>query len=305
MIAQALISQVPARTAFDRAALVAHSTMLEHGFVCLGVAEPTADSPPSISIGPDGSASMQVLPPGWNTSADSYTFGYGHPVRGAAEGFTVKALVIGSSLVVHAASSVPGTELLTVTFNISADTEATQNDIKDWQEKMSSGVVLRLLARQPSTTRLGKALDSSEASHSAANADRGSATKRPAPEDDRSRPMPFGAIPDGPDRPFFDPFSPGLPSNPIWTPFGGGGGLIGPRHPAWGQMGPGGRPLPGGGGGMMPRFDPLGPFGDHNMGEPNPDHLRVPGMTPEGFPSFQGGASGRGGRRDPDGMFIL
>lgn len=287
------------RGAFDHAALVAHSTMLEHGFVCLGTAEPTAGASPKLTIAADGSAVMQVLPTGWNASADSFTFGYIHPSRGSSEGFTLKALVIGSSLVIHAASSVPGTDLLTVTFNIAAEKEVTPSDVQGWQEKMLSGIVLRLLARQPSTARLGKALDASEPS---TNTERGNATKRPAPEDPRTQPRPSPESDFDDRRPgLIDPFHPGFPSPPLWTPYGGSS-LIGPRHPAWGQVGPGGRPLPGGGAGMMPRFDPTGPFGDGTM-EPNPDHLRVPGMFPGNFPAFQGGATG--GRRDPDGMFIL
>merc|ERR1719272_1475880 len=98
----------------------------------------------------------------------------------------MKALVIGGSLVIHAASCLPGTDLLTVTFNLTAETEISQNIIQDWQDKVASGIVLRLLARQSSTTRLGKALDAKEASPNSSNTERGNSTKRPAPEDDRS-----------------------------------------------------------------------------------------------------------------------
>ncbi|CAE7648682.1 unnamed protein product, partial [Symbiodinium necroappetens] len=57
-----------------------------------------------------------------------------------------------------------------------------------------------------------------------------------------------------------DPFRPGfLGDRPIW--WMPEGGLLGPRHPAWGQV------APGRSGGMMPRFDVIGP------GEPDPDHF--------------------------------
>lgn len=292
MISQVLLSTAPVRNAFDRAALVVHSVMLEHGFVCTGVSESSGQ--PLVAAQTDGSISMQILPPGWNSSADSYSFSYMHPARGSAEAFSLKSLVIGSSLAVHAASSVPGTDLLTVSFDIGAETEITQNQIVDWQDKVASSIVLRLLARQNSTNRLGKALDPNDTSQNASSSDK-TGTKRPAPQEERPRP----GMPDDPTRdPFFpmrDPFNPGFfPSSPAnWTPYGG---LLGPRHPAWGQ----GLPFGGGQGGMMPRFSPIGP----GTGEPDPDHLRVPGLTPGNFPGFQGGASGLG-RMDPDGMFMM
>lgn len=67
------------RNELDRAALAVHSTMLEwgrpvaskmslrHGFVC-GAA-------PVLTGGADGAVSMQVVPPGWNASNDSYARG--------------------------------------------------------------------------------------------------------------------------------------------------------------------------------------------------------------------------------------
>ena len=50
------------------------------------------------------------------------------------QGFTMKALVIGGSLVIHAASCLPGTDLLTVTFNLTAETEISQNIIQDFSD---------------------------------------------------------------------------------------------------------------------------------------------------------------------------
>jgi len=155
---------------------------------------------------------------------------------------------------------------------------------------VASSIVLRLLARQHSTTRLVKVLDPNDSNPNTSDK---SGTKRPPPQEERPRP----GMPDDPDRPFFpmrDPFNPGFfPSSPVnWTPYGG---LLGPRHPAWGQ----GVPF---GGGMMPRFSPIGP----GTGEPDNDHLRIPGTGnfPGNFPAFQGGATG-GGRMDPDGMFMM
>eukprot|EP00913_Durusdinium_trenchii_P010684 g10024.t1 len=63
-----------------------------------------------------------------------------------------------------------------------------------------------------------------------------------------------------------------------WLP---DGGLLGPRHPAWGQV------MPGRSGGMMPRFDPIGP------GEPDPDHLPLPGRGGPGGVVFGFDASMR------------
>lgn len=306
MFFQALLGAVPVRHEQDRAALAVHCTMLEHGFVTTGAQESAAGAP-VVAAGPDGSATLQVVPPGWNALPDTYTFGYMHPLRGADQMFTVKALTMSGNLMVHAASSVQGGELLTVTLAVDApaaetDPAAVAARAKVWQEKMASGICARLLGLHNSTSRLGKVLDPASAEQ--AGAERaGSGTKRPAPEAERSRPFGFGHDDEEPRRPCIprDPFSPGFLGGPV-LPFGfrPDGGLLGPRHPAWGQVIPG--RTDGGMPGMLPRFDPIGP----GLGEPDPDHLRVPGMTPGGFPAFQGGASSGGrGRLDPDGMFIM
>lgn len=305
MFFNSLVANVPACGELDRAALCVHSTMLEHGFVCVAAGEPPAGAKPAMVTNADGSISLQVVPPGWNTSAGNYAFGYIHPLRGADETFTLKALSMGDSLVVHAASSTPG-ELLTVTLAVDKAAAADEAKLKSWQEKVADNIALRLLGRSNSTARLGKALEG--ASEPAAAERTGGGTKRPAPEDERPQALnpdddpsyQPGGLP-MPGMPRRDPFSPGFldPDRrpPLfWTP---DGGLLGPRHPAWGHF----VPVPGrNGGGMMPRFDPFGP----GTGEPDPDHLQVPGMHPSNFPAFQGGATGRGGRRlDPDGMFII
>lgn len=307
MLYQALLGAVPARHEQDRAALAVHCTMLEHGFVCTG-AEESAAGAPSVVAGPDGCATLQVVPPGWNAQPDTYTFGYVHPLRGGDQTFTVKALTMSGNLMVHAASSVPSGELLTVSLAVDAATAETDPAAvvaraKMWQEKMAAGVCVRLLGMHNSTSRLGKVLDAAAAEPGTGEARAGSGTKRPAPEFERPRPMrdlmPDAEDPRGLPRGLRDPFSPGFVGGPalppgFWMP---DGGLLGPRHPAWGQVIPGRT-----GGGMMPRFDPIGP----GMGEPDPDHLRVPGFMPDSFPAFQGGATGRGtGRLDPDGMFML
>lgn len=308
-----LFSTVPVRGEVDRAALAVHSTLLEHGFVSVGAGESEGQSAPVIAAAPDGSVSLQILPPGWNASGDSYVFNYVHPLRGAADVFTVKALAIGNSLAVHAASSAPTGELLSVTLTVA---EATDGDpvaaaarAKEWQEKVAVGVVCRLLALHNSTARLTRALEGS----SLASTEK-VGSKRPAPEDERLRPSrdpeddrPYRPWPRPvPGAPTRDPFGPvfweGEEWRPplLWTP---DGGLLGPRHPAWGQVVPGRGRRPDGSGGILPRFDPIGPPG---YGEPNPDHLRVPRFTdPDtGFPGFPFGHP-RPGRTDPDGMFIL
>lgn len=294
MLSQALLQAVPARHRFDRLMLAVHGTMLEHGFVCTGTSEPAPSQQGlTVASSPDGGCALQVLPAGWNSVADHYTFGYMHPARGASEAYTLKALVIGENLMVHAASSLPGAELLTASFTApraegeEGSTGLAESTRKEVHEKMASGIVLRLLARQPATSALGQALDTkpqAEAAHG---------TKRPAPrsEDEQDRrdmaptggrvpPAPFPDVPPVfPGAPHFDPdLGPVL-----WTPHGG---LLGPRHPAWGQGVPvggprgGGRFGPSGPGSLMPRFSPIGPGG----GEPDPDHLRVPGPLGEMWP---------------------
>lgn len=294
---QSLLEVVPVKGELDRLALAAHATMLEHGFVCAGAAD--ADGAAAARQCDDGSVTLQVLPPGWNGSGsgvpDSYAFRYMHPLRGAAEAFTLKAVAMGDTLAVHAASSVPGGDLLSL--NLKADSSAPAGEasvaaaarLRPAQDKMAETLAIRLLGRHNSTSRLGKALDPS-----ALAAAETAGQKRPAPEGDRGRqPVPTPA-PMPPERPGLDPFFfpvPGRgtqPHLPPWTP---DGGLIGPRHPAWGQpvpVGPHGGGFPGSGtGGFLPRFDPIGP----GMGELDPDHLRTggTGLHPDIDPLRVGG----------------
>lgn len=281
--------------------------MLEHGFVCTGIAEPGPAAGPALGPCTGGSVTLQLLPAGWNANADTFTFGYVHPLRLESERFTLKVLALGGALVVHAASCNASGELLTTNLTVDATVEdsdpaSVSKRAKDWQEKTAQQIAQKLLSRENSTARLGKALEAQEAPEKV------SGTKRPAPEDERGGerrrderedPRRRPDYETERDRPFF-PMRPYGDDRPvIWTPHGG---LLGPRHPAWGQVVPPGRGgRLGGDGGMLPRFDPIGPHG----GEPDPDHLRVPGF-PDGidFPAFQGGASGRG-RLDPDGRFIM
>jgi len=297
MFLRAFLDAVPTRGDADRAALAVHGAMLDHGYVCVGCAEPHVAAVPALQATADGAASLQIVPPGWNASQDSYSFGYVHPMRGADETFSVKALFIGSSLQVHAASSTQGADLLSATLEVSApsgdDALAREKQLQSWQEKISSSVAMRLLQRNNSTARFAKAL--AQEAEGIGSATSSGGTKRPAPKEPRVeddddfrggfRP---GMVPD-PGRggiwvpPGRDPFGPS--PNPFWVP---GGGWLGPRHPAWGQTVPGGA-----GGGMMPRFDPIGP----GLGDPNPDHLQVPGIPRD--------PRNPGRRMDPDNMFIM
>jgi len=299
MLRNTLLAAVPIRGEADRAILCVHSTMLEHGFQCVACGGEMSDSlVPCVTAAADGSASLEILPRGWNSSADSFSFTYVHPLRGSEETFTIKALSMGQNFVVHAASSLSNAELLTVTLTQPTGATVCLATMKTWQEKIAATICMRLLSRHNSTARFEKALAGGEVTTEASGG-----TKRPAPEEEQPGP---GGGERAPERtPHRDPFTPGFldpRGRPLlfWTP---DGGLLGPRHPAWGQVVPGR-----GGSGMMPRFDPIGPGG----GEPDHDHMPVPGMLPDGdapfFPPgpgqgfFPGG--GRGGRFDPDGMFF-
>jgi len=299
MFLNTLLAAVPVRGEADRAVLCVHSTMLEHGFQCIASAgETNQNAVPCVTAGAEGSASVEILPRGWNSSADNFSLNYVHPLRGTEETFTIKALSMGQNFVVHAASSLSTAELLTVTLTQPTGTTVDPATLKTWQEKIAATICMRLLSRHNSTARLEKALAGGEATTEASGG-----TKRPAPEEERPGP---GGGERAPERsPHRDPFTPGFldpRGRPplLWTP---DGGLLGPRHPAWGQVMPGR-----GGSGMMPRFDPIGPGG----GEPDPDHMHVPGMFPDGdAPFFPPGPGqgffpdrGRGGRFDPDGMFF-
>mmetsp|Transcript_6176 Transcript_6176/g.10765 ORF Transcript_6176/g.10765 Transcript_6176/m.10765 type:complete len:307 (-) Transcript_6176:86-1006(-) len=302
-----LLEAAPTRGEVDRAVLVTHGTLLAHGFICTGCkTEPVAGSLPSLLSADGGKVSMSILPPEWNERPDFFSFWYYHPLHGDSETFNLKAHTIGgnSQLTVHAASNIAGADLLSTELKLDppapSTPEAAAARIKEWQEKVSASIAIRLLLdrKAKSMERLGSALEekSGDATEQAASSAANGGTKRPAPGAEAARPVdparedrrepriPFGW---GDDSPIF------------WTP---DGGLIGPRHPIWGNVGGRYRPFGGGGAGIMPRFDPIGP----GMGEPNPDHLPVPGIRPGDFPAFQGGATGgQGGSHDPSGMFIL
>ncbi|CAK9111072.1 Probable proteasome inhibitor, partial [Durusdinium trenchii] len=291
----ALLGSVSVRNELDRAALAVHSTMLEHGFVCVGTA--SGSSAPVLNVAQDGSVSMQVVPPGWNSFNDSYAFGYLHPLRGAEETFVVKALAVGNNLAVHAESSSPGADLLSVILtvdqeHIDGDPSAVAARAKDWQERIAAEVTQRLLGRNSSTARLGAALQAAPAQ---AGGNKRRVVEDPSTEPERRSERPER---DHPERSFVppvgDPFRPDFfpdDRRMWWLP---DGGLLGPRHPAWGQV------MPGRSGGMMPRFDPIGP------GEPDPDHLPLPGRGgPGGLPTFIDRPPGRGSGLDPDGIFFM
>ena len=107
--------------------------------------------------------------------------------------------------------------------------------------------------------------------------------------------------PPAPEVPGFAPAAPrapgGVPGFAPARPFDDGSGLlVGPGHPGFGR----GDPLMADR--FRPRFDPLGPGGPsipgpfggapdmgrrggrpRLPGEPDPDHLNVPGLPPDGF----------------------
>lgn len=313
MLIDGLLKSVPTRNESDRAALTVHGSMLEHGFVCVGR---DVSGMLGVAVAADGSASLQVVPTDWNNTPDTYSFGYVHPLRGGEETFTVKILSIGATLAVHAASSLASSDLLTIILEVGSQPD--NNSPEGWREKMAIGIAMKLLDRNNSTAKFGKSLAQQvdappQSSASATGSKRPAPAGEPPNHHDGERPggwappgrFPFpdpgrgGLFPAGGDP--FSPF-PATGEPPIhWTP---DGGLLGPRHPAWGQPVPFGGRGGIGGGGMLPRFDPIGP-GHHGLGEPNPDHLRIPGFEPGHFPAFQGGATGKGGGRGGNDPFIL
>lgn len=245
---RALLAAAPPASELERAALAVHSTMLEHGFVCVGVAEPVAPAP-VVEASSDGAASLQILPAGWKAAPDVYCFAYVHPLRGSEESFTLKALAVGPNLEVVAASSSAGAQLERVAIPVPreapADQEGAMARAKDWQEKVAESVALKLLNRHNSTKRLGQAAvqEPGPVARPEAGGERPSAPQAPG-----APPVPLSGPPP-PRRP--DPVDP-FAGPPIWTP--DYGGLIGPRHPAWRQFVPGRGP--GGGMGIFPSMGP-------------------------------------------------
>jgi len=295
MAFQALLSSVACSNEADRCMLAAHASMLAHGFICLGTEPPREQAKPLVEATAAGAVSLCILPPDWNkSSAQSYSFVYMHPLRGAEETFELKAVVMAEFLALHAASSLPNADLLQVKLKIGASEASSE-----WEASVASGIAVRLL-KHPTMSALRQALEeSSEVRTSGTKRPASPPGTRPTPErDTRGPPFAPGVPPYG-----TSPLPQGGGSPLLWTP---NGGLIGPRHPAWGQgiiPGLGRHPDPRGGGGLMPRFDPIGPGGM----DPDPDHLAVPGLPgrpgmgihpdfPQHF--FQGGA-GRNRDLDP------
>lgn len=294
MLYEALKSIVQVRGPLDHAALAMHCSMLEHGFVCIGLTEsaPGACSP-TLTADPDNGFSLQIIPPGWNASSDTFSFGYSHPMR-SGETFTIKAVALGSNLTVHAASSVDGASLHNATLTFDKNTEVSEEMVREWQNKISVNVAKKLLLDGGEAAKAFARVLANEGEVQESKSGQ-TATKRPAPERDEEerrrrdaqgidipRPMWDDRLPGG-----FDPFTPHWPGQ---TPFRPDGGLLGPRHPAFQGIGP---QLIRPGQGMHPRIDPIGPGGM----DPNPDHFQPRGVP--GMPGRRGGPGGPPGFGGP------
>lgn len=293
MLYEALSKAVQSRGPLDYAALAMHCSMLEYGFVCIGLTESTPGACSPTLIGDaDNGFSLQILPPGWNALPDTFSFGYAHPLR-PGETFTIKAVTLAGTFTVHAASSVDGASLHSATLNVDKGAEVSAEMVREWQDKIKLNVANKLLrdggeAAKAFSRILAKEEDAKEPKSGQTS------VKRPAPEDEeerRRRDVPGIDVP----RPLwddrfpggFDPFTPQWPGQ---TPFRPDGGLLGPRHPAFQGIGP---QLIRPGQGMHPRFDPVGPAGM----EPDNDHFHPPGMP--GMPGRRGGPGGPPGFGGP------
>lgn len=294
MLYDALSKVVQLRNSLDHAALAMHCCMLEHGFICTGLTEtePGASSP-TISTDPSIGFSLQILPPSWNASPDTFSFGYAHPLR-PGETFTVKAVTLAGMFTVHAASSVDGASLHSATLTVDKNAETSAEMVEEWHGKIKLNVASKLLLDGGEAAKAFARVLSQEEEAKEAKPGQ-TATKRPAPEDDEEerrrrdvhgihvpRPLWDDRFPGG-----FDPFSPPMPDHPDHrTPFRPDGGLLGPRHPAFQGIGP---QLIRPGQGMHPRVDPVGPGGM----EPDNDIFQPPG--PAGLPGMPGRRGGPGG----------
>jgi len=76
------------RNEFDVIALTFHFVMKKMGFRCYGCGESN-----------DVSQDLLLLPTGWNSSVDSYSFRYRHPQSSMT--FLIKGITLGEKLLVH------------------------------------------------------------------------------------------------------------------------------------------------------------------------------------------------------------
>uniref|UniRef100_A0A0G4HG89 PI31 proteasome regulator N-terminal domain-containing protein n=1 Tax=Chromera velia CCMP2878 TaxID=1169474 RepID=A0A0G4HG89_9ALVE len=296
---QALCREAKAEAPADILALGFHVCMLQKGFYPVSSSTGTDSVSPDVSSSPDGSVSLKILPSGWRESSGGgalYFFNYGHPLAGAGRSFCAKALLLGENhLTVNAIENgTSGGSVLSLDLDVVKEVQTGAGEdeklLKDFPFlalRVESAIQVRLLPAlappqaAPSSSskpeREGGKSQKEERERREAEMER---RRRDDDDDDMGGllgPRQPGPGPLGP-FPGRGPF-PDL-DRPSPGFFGPDGNLIGPNHPGFGiRFPPGGR---GGPPGMGPRFDPFGPV--PGSLEPDNDHMRPPGTFRDGPP---------------------
>jgi len=284
------------RNGVDAISLVLHLVMKNLGFIFLGCGDSNDE----------GANKDSLVPEGWNSSADSYSFRYKHPQSSMT--FVIKNLVLGETLLVHGLA-LEDKKVQTLELNVSdfvrdgVPLNDYRNLFKDLNKLISLFVINIVNKMFPGITKEGY-------EHSAQTQPVQQPIHQHPLRDDRPAYDPYndplrvphsGRGPRNPlmeggpyyGQPYQPPFGVGsgdlspFPRHPI--PFGDSdtrGNLVGPHHPGFGpsvtdpyggNRGRGAFPPPPPGA----RFDPYGPpRGGGNptgFGEPDRDDMPPPG----------------------------
>lgn len=260
------------RDAHDCVVFALHSDMIASHFRCIGLTED-----------PDEKADLPLCPPGWNTSKDVYCFKYIHPDDND-DMIVIKFVRMDKMLMVHA-SSRKNNQIHTLTLNandyVNTPTNLSKHDtiLKD-TSRLSALFTHNIKSKLTPEKKIEKTPNQTS---DPLRIDR----KRYQPPDSLIDPddgfqqgFPFPMAGGDFDRDL-NPF-PGIGVGPLGGGMGRGGvggNLFGPdRFPQ------GLGPRPGPRRPFQPGYDPMGPFAGPG-GEPDPDHMRVPGRR-GGFPPF-------------------
>ncbi|GLJ32723.1 hypothetical protein SUGI_0658340 [Cryptomeria japonica] len=282
------------RNAHDRVAFAVHASFLSAGYSLTATGTEAA-----AASAPSSPGHEEVGIEGWNEMEDAYAFCYSKSDKGENKSVIVKCLVMGDMLIVDAAliSAKENSEPCNLEINVNEyinDSTTSSNyseqykDFPTLVDRINSAIISKL--------------EDSPKKESAANSSRSTATSS-GQEANESQPV-LG-------RPVYQPDSSGLVYPPVPS-FGGsdlfpgpgagiyprrsgggmgGGMLLGPNDPGWGNIGgmggDEGLGFPGEVRGVPPgaRFDPYGPPG-------------VPGFEPNRFARDQRRPGGRGNHPD-------
>lgn len=281
------------RNAHDRVVFAIHASFLAAGYSLTATGSQAA-----AASAPSSSGQEDVGIEGWNEMEDAYAFCYAKSDKGVNKSVIVKCLVMGDMLIVDAAliSEKENSEPYNLEINVNEyinDSTTSSNYAEQYKnfptlvERINSAIILRLEGSPKKEIALDSSRSTSSSSGEEAN------RSQPGLGVPVNQPYSTGLVyPTVPPVGGSDLFpGPGAGFYPRRSGGGMGGGmLLGPNDPGWGNIGMGGDEglgFPGEVRGVPPgaRFDPYGPPG-------------VPGFEPNRFARDQRRPPGRGTHPD-------